>query len=103
LPRIDAEHEHAACPGDSSSGPSHVRYAQSVARLGVDLADALAYAHEHGVVHRDIKPSNVHLDRQGKAWIADFGLAKTNNCDDITGEADMIGTLRYMAPEQLRG
>jgi tetratricopeptide (TPR) repeat protein len=55
------------------------------------------------VVHRDIKPSNVLLDRHGTAWLTDFGLAKHTEQDDVTKTGDIVGTLRYMAPEQFAG
>jgi WD40 repeat protein/serine/threonine protein kinase len=79
------------------------RYAQSVARIGHQVAAALEYAHRHGVLHRDIKPANLLLDAEGNVWIADFGLAKATGHADLTASNEIIGTLRYMAPERFRG
>ena len=73
-----------------------------MARLGVQAADALAYAHGQRVLHRDVKPSNLLLDRQGTLWLTDFGLAKDDG-DDLTRTGDIVGTLRYMAPERFKG
>ncbi len=78
-------------------------YWRSVAGIGVQLAAALHYAHKQGTLHRDVKPGNVILDGQGTAWITDFGLAKVLDQDDLTHPGDVVGTLRYMAPEQLDG
>ena len=74
-----------------------------MARIGVQVADALEYAHRQGTLHRDIKPANLLLDNRGTVWIADFGLAKLADLDDLTHSGDMVGTLRYMAPEQFEG
>jgi serine/threonine protein kinase len=79
------------------------RYWKSVARMGADLADALDYAHHHGILHRDIKPSNLLIDCEGNAWITDFGLAKHQQRGALTETGDIVGTLRYMAPEQFNG
>ncbi len=78
-------------------------YFHAVAQLVVQAADGLHYAHQHGVLHRDIKPSNLLLDAQGTVWITDFGLAKTADSENLTETGDLLGTLRYMAPERFRG
>jgi serine/threonine protein kinase len=73
-----------------------------VARLGLQVAEGLGYAHARGILHRDVKPSNLLLDAQGVVWISDFGLARTQE-RALTQTADIVGTLRYMAPERFRG
>lgn len=78
---------------------------QEALRLVPDLCDALEYAHNAGVVHRDIKPENILVDETGRAKIADFGLAKLVGQPDarLTATNQVMGTLRYMAPEQMEG
>jgi WD40 repeat protein len=78
------------------------QYARSIARIGHQVAEGLAYAHERGVIHRDIKTSNLLLDTAGVVWITDFGLAKSNDIA-LTETGDILGTIRYMAPERFRG
>jgi eukaryotic-like serine/threonine-protein kinase len=66
-------------------------------------AEALDHAHSMGVVHRDIKPSNLLVDREGKLWVTDFGLARFADEAGLTMTGDLLGTLRYMSPEQALG
>ncbi len=74
-----------------------------MARIGHQVADALAYAHGQGIVHRDVKPSNLLLGTQGTVWVADFGLAKATDQQNLTHTGDLLGTLRYMPPEAFGG
>ncbi len=76
-------------------------YFRAVAYIGVQAADALAYAHARDIIHRDIKPSNLLFDQRGVVWITDFGLAKTDT-DAMTRDGDVLGTLCYMSPERFR-
>ncbi|MGM1062873.1 serine/threonine-protein kinase [Saccharothrix sp. Mg75] len=77
--------------------------ADEVRELGARLADALDHVHGHGVVHRDVKPSNVLLDRDGTAFLADFGLARLVDSTRLTRADQVVGTAAYLAPEQVRG
>jgi serine/threonine protein kinase/WD40 repeat protein/tetratricopeptide (TPR) repeat protein len=71
-----------------------------IAELVAQAADALEYAHTMGVVHRDVKPANLLLDTGGNVWVADFGLARLGEGPGLTLPGDVLGTLRYMSPEQ---
>ena len=87
---------------------------EQVLRYGLQLADAVAHAHQRGIIHRDLKSANVIITPEGRAKVLDFGLAKrlgreelaeatTQTMDSLTGPGAVVGTLAYMAPEQLRG
>jgi serine/threonine protein kinase len=89
-------------PGSSLSSilypPSS--FFRRVAYLGVQAAEALEHAHQLGIIHRDIKPANLLVDVHGHLWVADFGLARLGNDAGLTMTGDLLGTLRYMSPEQ---
>jgi WD40 repeat protein/serine/threonine protein kinase len=105
-PRVPDTSATIRLPGQkeaSTLSESGQQYWQSVARVGVQVADALAYAASQGVLHRDIKPSNLLLDDTGNVWVTDFGLAKADDSDNLTNTGDIIGTLRYLAPERFNG
>jgi serine/threonine protein kinase len=77
---------------------------RQAADLTAAIADALEYAHRHGVIHRDIKPSNILLDVDGRPFVMDFGLAKREAEDSVmTEDGQVLGTPAYMSPEQARG
>ncbi|HAK97243.1 MAG TPA: hypothetical protein DCM87_20205 [Planctomycetes bacterium] len=105
--RESAGRDGEAAP-DAAAAPPAVPSRQgaafwaSVARIGLQVADALSYAHSQGTLHRDIKPANLLVDAQGLVWVADFGLAKAIDPDG-SHSGDVVGTLRYMAPEQFEG
>ncbi len=102
-----AESSVVSLPGASAdslarSDPDRTFF-RSVARIGLQVAEALEYANRQGVLHRDVKPSNLLLDPKGNVWVADFGLAKAADAEDITHSGDIVGTVRYMAPERFAG
>jgi serine/threonine protein kinase/tetratricopeptide (TPR) repeat protein len=76
---------------------------RSVVALAIQAAEAVEHAHRMGIVHRDIKPSNLLVDSEQHLWVADFGLAMVEAESNLTATGSMIGTLRYMSPEQMRG
>src|SRR5262249_34244136 len=104
-----AEASSGLAPAGPSSDASHwasqpgASYARTIARVGLRVAEALAHAHGQGILHRDIKPSNLLLDVEANVWVTDFGLAKADDAEALTEAGDIVGTIRYMAPERFRG
>src|SRR6202008_2870291 len=84
----------------TSVAPRDAAYFRQAATWGVQAAEALDYAHALGVVHRDVKPANLLVDAIGRLWVTDFGLAQVQSDARLTMTGDLVGTLRYMSPEQ---
>jgi WD40 repeat protein/serine/threonine protein kinase len=84
----------------TSSGIREPAYFRTVAELGLQIAEGLDYAHRLGIIHRDIKPANLLVDIRGNPWITDFGLARMQADSGLTMTGDVVGTLRYISPEQ---
>ena len=99
--RIEAaRYRPAEALADAITGEDRFR---RIASFMADAADAVAHAHDAGIVHRDIKPSNLLLSDDGHIWVADFGLARIGREGDLTRSGDIVGTIRYMSPEQASG
>jgi serine/threonine protein kinase/Flp pilus assembly protein TadD len=89
--------DDGTAPAASARGRSYFRL---VARWMADAAEALHYAHGQGIIHRDIKPANLILSTDGRIMLADFGLAKSADEQSVTKTGALVGTLRYLSPEQ---
>ncbi|MDX1926992.1 MAG: protein kinase [Pirellulaceae bacterium] len=81
----------------SSAPANHIR---TIVCQCIQAAEAIEHAHSMGIVHRDIKPGNLMLDQSGKLWVTDFGLARIGADANLTISGDLLGTLRFMSPEQ---
>jgi eukaryotic-like serine/threonine-protein kinase len=104
VPGAERSSDSPAPPRLAESSLNKRKHCKTAAQLAFQAALALEHAHELGVIHRDIKPSNLLLDVRDHLWIADFGLARLPQEEhDLTRTGDVIGTLRYMSPEQVRG
>jgi tetratricopeptide (TPR) repeat protein len=104
-PHVPGQPEPAAdtaprAAASTQRGPRDRAYFRRVAELGVQAAEALDHAHQLGIVHRDVKPANLLVDGRGKVWVTDFGLAHVQSDARLTMTGDLVGTLRYMSPEQ---
>ncbi len=88
--------------GTDSANSGRDHWARA-ARIGVQAAEALDYAHRQGTLHRDVKPSNLLIDENDNVSVADFGLARAVDPGDVSRSGEVVGTPRYVAPEQLQG
>ncbi len=98
--RSRSERTTIAAAQATSAAPRDAAYYRRVAGWGIQAAEALDCAHALGVVHRDVKPANLLVDAAGRLWVTDFGLAQVQSDARLTMTGDLVGTLRYMSPEQ---
>ena len=91
-----SQQRKSTLPNSDSIG----EFFRSVALLGIQAANGLAHAHDQGVLHRDVKPANLMLDEDSNLYVTDFGLARIETDAGMTMTGDLVGTLRYMSPEQ---
>ncbi len=109
VPTMDAAEAEAAAASAptvpravqaTSAAPRDAAYFRRAAEWGIQAAEALDCAHTLGVVHRDVNPANLMVDATGRLWVTDFGLAHMKSDARLTMTGDLLGTLRYMSPEQ---
>jgi serine/threonine protein kinase len=100
-PHVPAADTAARAAAPTERVPQGAAYFRRVAELAVQAAEALEHAHQLGIVHRDVKPANLMVDTRGNLWVTDFGLAQVQSDTRLTMTGDLVGTLRYMSPEQV--
>jgi WD40 repeat protein/serine/threonine protein kinase len=100
VPRSPTEETQPIAAATTQTVARDAAHYRRIGEWGIQAAEALEHAHSLGIVHRDIKPSNLMIDGAGRLWVTDFGLARTATDAGLTMTGDVVGTLRYMSPEQ---